>query len=71
MIDDGDFYPDHYEDPAAVLDFVWIENFNNDLSMKAKIGNILKEETVWTQGDRVTRSFEEPTTYSLGLSYTW
>jgi hypothetical protein len=71
MIDAGDRYPDHFEDPAAVLDFVWRETFNNGLGLKAKIGNILKGETIWTQGDRVTRSFEDPTTYSLGMSYTW
>ncbi|MDF1577221.1 MAG: carboxypeptidase-like regulatory domain-containing protein [Desulfobulbales bacterium] len=69
MIDDGDSYPDHYEDPAAVLDFVWIEKFRNGLSLKGKIGNILQEETVWTQGDNVTKSVNEPLTFSLGLSY--
>jgi outer membrane receptor protein involved in Fe transport len=71
MIDDGDFYPDHYEDPAATLDFVWIEKLRKGMEVKGEIGNILQEETVWTQGDRVTQKYEEPMTFSVGLSYTW
>ncbi len=71
MIDDGDYYPDHEEDPAAVLDFVWIERFKNDVDLKLKVGNILREETVWTQGGRVTQEFKDPMTFSAGLSYTW
>ncbi|MDZ7831678.1 MAG: carboxypeptidase-like regulatory domain-containing protein [Desulfobacterales bacterium] len=71
MIDDGDFYPDHYEDPAATLDFVWIEAFRNGIEVKGEIGNILQEETIWTQGARVTQKYEEPMTFSLGLSYKW
>ena len=71
MIDDGDYYPDHYEDPAATLDLVWIERFANGIDIKAKIGNILREETVWTQGGRVTQKFKEPMTFDIGLSYTW
>jgi len=30
-----------YEDPAAALDFVWIEKFNG-MELKGKIGNILR-----------------------------
>jgi len=71
MIDDGDFYPDHYEDPAAQLDFVWIEEFRNGIEIKGKLGNILREETVWTQGGRTTRIFKDPMNFGLGLSYTW
>jgi hypothetical protein len=71
MIDDGNYYPDHEEDPAAALDFVWIEKFRNGIEVKAKIGNILREETVWTQGNNVTEKFKEPMTFSLGLSCTW
>jgi outer membrane receptor protein involved in Fe transport len=70
MIDDGDFYPDNYEDPAATLDFVWIEKFNG-MELKGKIGNILRQETVWTQGGRVTQKFKDPMTFSVGLSYQW
>jgi len=71
MIDDGDYYPDHYEDPAAVLDFVWIEKFKNGVGLKAKIGNILQYETVWTQGGNETKKFKNPMTFSAELSYTW
>jgi hypothetical protein len=41
------------------------------MELKGEIGNILQEETVWTQGDRVTQKYEEPMTFSVGLSYTW
>lgn len=71
MIDDGNYYPDHYEDPAATLDFVWIERFRNGIELKGKIGNMLQEETVWTQGDRVTQKYEEPMSFSIGLACTW
>lgn len=71
MIDDGDKYPDQYEDPAAVLDLVWIEKFRNGIDLKGKIGNILREETVWTQDNRVTQKFKEPMNFSLGLSCTF
>ncbi len=71
MIDDNDRYPDHYEDPAATLDFVWIEKFRNGLELKTEIGNILQEETAWTQGGQVTKEYEEPLTFSLKLSYTF
>ncbi|PLX94191.1 MAG: hypothetical protein C0621_05820 [Desulfuromonas sp.] len=66
---DGDSYPDYLENPAAILDLVWIENFHSGLSLKAKIGNILQETTEWTQGGRVTKSFEDPMTFSVGISY--
>jgi len=69
MIDDGDKYPDYYETPPAILDFVWMEKFGDSFSMRAKIGNILNEKTVWTQGDNITNEYKESVTYSLSGSY--
>ena len=71
MIDDGDRYPDDHEDPAHLLDFVWIEKFECGIALKAKAGNILHGKTVWRQGDNVTKEYRKPTTFSLGLSYTY
>ncbi len=71
MIDDGEYYPDHEEDPAASLDFVWIEKFRNGIELKTEIENILREKTEWTQGGRVTREFRDPITFSLCVAYTW
>jgi hypothetical protein len=71
MIDDGDRYPDHFEDPAALLDFVWIERFSNGITLRGKLGNILQQKTVWTQGDRVTKEFTNPMTFSLRVAYTF
>ncbi len=69
LIDGENRYPDQFEDPAPLLDFVWIENFRNGISLTTEIGNILQQKTVWTQGDRVTREFKNPMTFSLRLSY--
>jgi hypothetical protein len=71
MIDDGDAFPDYYEVPPAILDFVWIEKFNNSISLRAKLGNLLDEETVWKQGNRVTNSFKKGRTFSLKASYRY
>ncbi|MEA3370883.1 MAG: carboxypeptidase-like regulatory domain-containing protein, partial [Campylobacterota bacterium] len=67
------YFPDYYEDPAAVLDFVWIHKIAYGLSYKIKVGNILDEETVWYQGDKnhVTNSFKKGINYSLSMSYKY
>jgi TonB-dependent receptor len=69
MIDDGIAFPDYYETPPAILDFVWIEKIGDAFAMRVKIGNILNEKTVWKQGDNVTNEYKESTTYSLSGSY--
>ncbi len=61
-------YPDNIEIPPELLDFVWIEKFNNDISAKVKIGNILDDETVWKQGDNVIQRFTKGQTFSFGVS---
>ena len=71
MVDDGDAFPDYYEVPADILDFVWIEKVKKDLSIKLKIGNILQGETIWKQGERITNSFINPMTFSGSMSYKW
>jgi outer membrane receptor protein involved in Fe transport len=69
LIDGESRFPDQYEDPAPLLDFVWIENFRNGITLRAKIENILQQKTVWRQGDRVTREFKDPVEFSLRVSY--
>ncbi|QOP42001.1 carboxypeptidase-like regulatory domain-containing protein [Sulfurimonas marina] len=73
MVDATDKYPDYYEQPAAVLDFVWIENFGYGLSAKLKLKNLLNEETIWYQGDKshVTNRFKVGRFYSFALSYKY
>ncbi len=68
-------YPDNYETPPQTLDFVWQEKFENltgigldNLNAKLKIGNILDDETIWTQEGRVTKSFKTGQTISFGIS---
>ncbi|MDQ1326647.1 MAG: hypothetical protein QG564_1772, partial [Campylobacterota bacterium] len=73
MKDDGGLvvYPDYMEDPAAILDLVWIEQFKNDLSLKIKFGNILDGETVWFQQDEdhAIKKFKEGRNFSFSASY--
>ncbi|CAA6820930.1 MAG: Unknown protein [uncultured Sulfurovum sp.] len=68
-------YPDYYETPPQLLDFVWQEKFENlegfgldNVSAKLKIGNILDDETVWRQGTNVTKSFKTGQIVSVGIS---
>lgn len=73
MKDDGGLviYPDYMEDPAPVLDLVWMEQFGNGLSFKIKFGNILDGETVWFQQDQAhaIKTFQEGRTFSFSASY--
>ncbi len=71
MIDGNDEYPDYYEIPPQILDFVWIESFENGLSFKLKLQNLLDEETIWYQGSKenITNRFRVGRFYSLAASY--
>ncbi|MEA3370964.1 MAG: carboxypeptidase-like regulatory domain-containing protein, partial [Campylobacterota bacterium] len=66
-------YPDYMEDPAAVLDFVWIEKYKNGLSFRVKLGNLLDGETVWFQESKkyITNRFKKGRDYSISLSYKY
>ena len=70
-------YPDYYETPPQMLDFVWQEKFDkndlsgfglDNLSTKLKIGNILDDETIWRQGSNITERFKRGQTISVGVS---
>jgi len=72
VIDDVQYrYPDDVEIPPQLVDFVWIENFDDALTFKFKIGNLLDGETVWMQDSSITNRFKTGTTYSLALSYKY
>ena len=68
LIDAGDRYPDNFEIPPQLLDFVWTEKFDHDINVKLKVGNILDDETVWKQGSNVTKKFKKGQTFSIGIS---
>lgn len=65
--------PDYYEDPAGLLDFVWIHKITDTLSYKIKIGNILDEKTIWYHGDtsHITNSFKKGRDYSFSMTYKY
>ncbi len=69
----GDPYPDYYEVPPQMLDFVWIERFQKNLTLKLKLKNLLDEETIWYQGskDNITNRFKNGRAVSFGISYKY
>ncbi len=71
LIDGEDRYPDQYEIPPQLLDFVWIEKFRNNLTAKVKLQNLLDSETVWKQGGRVTNRYQTGKKYEVSLSYKY
>ncbi|WP_457747952.1 TonB-dependent receptor domain-containing protein [Sulfurimonas sp.] len=73
MIDATDEYPDSYEVPPELLDFVWIEKFKNNLTTTFKIKNILDEETIWYKGSKtnVTKRFKVGRFYSFSLAWKY
>ena len=56
--------PDLYEQPRAVLDFVYSQKFGDHWKFKFRGTNLLDAEVEITQGDKTRRSF------SLGREYT-
>lgn len=71
MIDDVDRFPDIYELPPSALDFVWMEKFTPSLSGQLKLQNIMDEDTIWTQGGRVTNRFRLGQNFSVGITYKY
>jgi len=73
VIDGADEYPDYYEVPPQIVDFVWIESFDNGLSLKLKLQNLLDEETIWYQGNKahITNKYRVGKFYSFALSYKY
>jgi hypothetical protein len=71
LLEDGfKRFPDTIEIPPHVVDFVWIEKFD-EYTVKAKLGNLLNDETTWKQGDNITKKFNTGTTFSFSASYKY
>ncbi len=70
VIDGPDKELDQYENPATLIDLVWIEKFHYgyDYDIKVKAGNILNDEVVWTQDNLVTRTYKAGRTLSMKIS---
>ncbi|MEA2098884.1 MAG: carboxypeptidase-like regulatory domain-containing protein [Campylobacterota bacterium] len=72
LIEDGyKEFPDDVEIPPKLLDFVWIEKFENGLNMRFKLANILDDETIWKQGNSVTKRFKKGRAYGVAISYKY
>lgn len=71
LVDAGDAYPDHYEEPPSLLDLVWIEKLGYGMELKSKLGNLLDDETIWKQGDNITKQFKQGRTFSFSASYKY
>jgi outer membrane receptor protein involved in Fe transport len=59
--------PDKYEQPFDQLDFVFRYKFMDHFSVSFNARNLLDDEVVVTQGDKVTRSFRRGSEFRLGL----
>lgn len=65
---DGVFvYPDTFETPPSLVDLVWIEKYK-DYTMKFKLGNILNDQILWSQGDLITKEFATGQTVDFSVS---
>ncbi|MHC3995327.1 carboxypeptidase-like regulatory domain-containing protein [Thiomicrolovo sp. ZZH C-3] len=62
-------YPDVYEEPFQAVDFVWIEKFSGDLSLKIKFKNILDETVRWTQSGYDIRRYKPGREFTTKLEY--
>jgi outer membrane receptor protein involved in Fe transport len=73
LIDAEDEYPDYYEVPPQLVDFVWIETFKNGVSVSVKLKNLLDEKVIWYQGDEdhITNSYRLGQYYSVAMSYKY
>ena len=70
--DGGDVVlPDDIEIPPLIIDLVWIEKYDNGLSFRVKLGNLLDAETTWEQDGLVTKKFKTGMTYSFALTYKY
>lgn len=67
----GVCFGDTYEIPPHLLDFVWIEKFDNGLTAKLKVGNILDSEVVWERDGKRIREYTTGQTFSVGASYRY
>jgi TonB-dependent receptor len=68
-----DAFPDTYEEPPHLLDFVYmdqldIDGHSNPIKFKFKVGNLLDSTTLWKQGDKTSKEFETGREFSLSVS---
>jgi len=69
LVDGPERYPDYYEIPPHLLDFVWQERFDSGLSAKLIVGNILDDPIIWTQGGQMIKAFTTGQTVNFSASY--
>ncbi len=70
VIDGSISLQDQYETPPILMDLVWIEklDYGYPLELKVKAGNLLDDETVWKEGDGITRYYKTGPTLDLKVS---
>ncbi len=61
--------PDVYQTPASQLDFTYAFALSPDIGLKAKAGNLLDPELVFTQGGEIFRSYRKGRDFSLSIGY--
>jgi hypothetical protein len=63
--------PDQYEQPFDQLDFVAMQTLDDNWKVKFKIKNILDDEVVWKQDDKITRKYKRGRSYSFGFDWKY
>ncbi len=62
-------YGDTFEIPPHTIDFVWIEKLDNGMILKFKLGNLLDDETTWTQDGETIREYKTGRDFSFSATY--
>jgi hypothetical protein len=63
--------PDIYQQPRAVLDFVWSNTFGEHWKFKFRARNLLDAEVEITQGDKTRRSFSVGREYQAAIEWSF
>jgi len=73
VIDGDTSIQDQYETPPILMDLVWIEQVKTKypFELKFKVGNILDDEVIWKEGDRITREFKMGPTFDISATYKY
>ncbi len=63
--------PDVYELPLHQLDFVYGQKFADNWKFKLRLRNLLGEAVEFSQGGRLTRSYDKGRDITLSLEWSW
>jgi len=65
------FYPDSVEIPPHILDLTWKEKFSDMITVSFKARNLLDDEVVWKELEKVTKQYKKGRSFSISLTYKY